>query len=952
MSIPRATARLQLHKEFTFDDAAGIVDYYAALGISHLYLSPILTARPGSMHGYDIVDPTRINPELGGEPALRRLVQKLRGAGMGLIADIVPNHMGVGGADNPWWLHVLEWGRRSRYARWFDIEWNSPDPMLRGKILLPFLGDQYAQTLRSGELRLQFDADNGQLYLGYFAHRFPLAPWTYGLVLRHGGTAIHAATAGFSEIDPDNDDAGERHEQRCTVLRNIARSGEGMAAIKQALATFSADVQGGVGRLHRLLERQNYRLTWWRNAAEEINWRRFFEVSDLAGIRVELDDVFDATHALILRLYEEGLIDGVRIDHVDGLADPIAYCRKLRAALTALSQKRPADAPDDHPYIVVEKILTHGETLRTDWAIDGTTGYDFMEQVGALLHDENGAAPLGKMWAELTGDNDNFAAHVANARRQLLRENFVGEFAALTRAVHAVARTELDTRDISQAAIARVLTELLVSFPVYRTYWSEDGRGDADRDVIERALNEARRNLASQDLSLLDTLIMLFDTANIDSDASADAPELRRLAVRRFEQLTPPLAAKSVEDTVFYRYGRLLSRNEVGGDPEYFSSSIDDFHAFNLEHAAHFPQTMLATATHDHKRGEDVRARLAVLSEVTDEWEEAVRRWKRLHTDLRVRLPTEDEAVELVAPALDAEIMLYQMIFGAWPPDLRTDDADGLQQYADRLAVWQQKALREAKQYSSWAMPNDDYEQACRRFLMALFDRDRSSAFLDEMVEWVQRTAIASTANSLTQTLLRLTSPGVPDLYQGTEFWDFSLVDPDNRRPVDYAARRELLAEAADMRDLLDTSQRADGPHRQAGEQLGAQPKGQLKQPLIRTALALRTQTPGLFTQGEYIPLRAEGPLADHVIAFLRRHQGHTVLTAALRHTLLLVDDNLSVRQDGNNDGDGASTLLLPDHLPPLTDLLTGKRIAADNGRIDIAALFCMLPIVLAIAEN
>lgn len=941
MSIPRATARLQLHKDFTLDDAAGVVDYYAALGISHLYLSPILTARPGSTHGYDIVDPTRINPELGGEPALRRLVQKLRGARMGLIIDIVPNHMGVGGADNPWWLHVLEWGRHSRYARWFDIDWDSPDPMLRGKILLPFLGDQYAQTLRSGDLRLQFDAECGELYLGYYTHRFPLAPWTYGLVLRHGGTAVHAATAGFSEIDPNGDDACERHRQRCTVLRNIARSGEGMAAIERALAAFiPADVADaadahGVGRLHRLLERQNYRLTWWRNAAEEINWRRFFEVSDLAGIRVELDDVFDATHALILRLYEEGLIDGVRIDHVDGLADPIAYCRKLRGALEALSAKRPADAADDHPYIVVEKILTHGETLRTDWAIDGTTGYDFMEQAGALLHDDSGAAPLGKMWAELTGDSDTFAAHVANARRQLLRENFVGEFAALTRAVHAVARTELETRDISQAAIARVLTELLVAFPVYRTYWSEDGRDDADRDVIERALNEARRNLASQDLSLLDTLIMLFDTANIDADASADAPELRRLAVRRFEQLTPPLAAKSVEDTVFYRYGRLLSRNEVGGDPEYFSSSVDDFHAFNQEHARHFPHALLATATHDHKRGEDVRARLAVLSEITDEWEEAVRRWKRLHTGLRVRLPTEDEAVELVAPALDAEIMLYQMIFGAWPPDLRADDADGLQHYAERLAAWQRKALREAKRHSSWAMPNDDYEQACDRFLTALFDRERSGAFLDEMAEWVQRTAAAGIANSLTQTLLRLTSPGVPDLYQGTEFWDFSLVDPDNRRPVDYAARRLLLAEAADLPDLPDLPDLLD-----AGPYAGWQQK-QLKQPLIRTALALRARAPDLFAQGEYIPLRAEGPLADHVVAFARRHQGRRVVIAALRRTLLLVGPDLALRSDGE-----PTTIALPDRLGDSVDLLSGRRLAT-TARLDVAALFAALPVAL-----
>src|SRR5690606_19554231 len=601
MSIPRATARLQLHKDFTLDDAVGVVDYYAALGISHLYVSPILTARPGSTHGYDIVDPTRINPELGGESALRRLVHKLHSADMSLIIDIVPNHMGVGGADNPWWLHVLEWGPHSRYARWFDIDWNSPDPTLNGKILLPFLGDPYAQTLRSGDLQLRFDEQNGQFYFAYFEHRFPLSPASLIRVVRHGGHALKHVASSFPEVLPDTSEAFELHRQRADMLRELAQTEEGRIGIQQALAAVDPRLNGGVGRLHRLLERQNYKLTWWRNAAEEINWRRFFEVSDLAGVRVELEDVFDATHAMIFQLYAEGLIDGVRVDHVDGLADPTAYCNELRRRLTALSAQRPANRQDPHPWIVVEKILTHGEALRTDWGIDGTTGYEFMAEVGALLHCESGLASLNKLWVELSDGNDSFPTHVLNARRQLLRENFVGEFAALTRAVHAVARTELDTRDISQAAIARVLTELLVAFPVYRTYWSEDGRDDADRDVIERALNEARRNLASQDLSLLDTLIMLFDTANIDSDASADAPELRRLAVRRFEQLTPPLAAKSVEDTVFYRYGRLLSRNEVGGDPEYFSASIADFHAFNLQHAAHFPQTMLATATHDHK---------------------------------------------------------------------------------------------------------------------------------------------------------------------------------------------------------------------------------------------------------------------------------------------------------------------------------------------------------------
>ncbi len=931
MSIPRATARLQLHQHFTLDDAAQTVDYYAALGISHLYLSPILTARPGSTHGYDIVDPTRINPELGGEPALRRLVQTVRAAGMGLIVDIVPNHMGVGGADNPWWLHVLEWGHHSRYARWFDIDWQSPDPTLHGKILLPFLGDQYAQTLRSGDLRLQFDEESGSLYFGYFTHRFPLAPWTYDRVLRHGGPALRSAASDYPEIDPQNENAFYRHDERGELLREIGSTEEGREAMAQALASVAPDTPGGLKRLHRLLERQNYKLTWWRNAAEEINWRRFFEVSDLAGVRVELDDVFDATHALIFRLYAEGLIDGVRVDHVDGLADPIAYCRKLRATLTQLSTQRPPEAPDNHPYIIVEKILTRGEALRTDMEIDGTTGYEFMDQVGALLHDVDGVAALSKMWLELTGDNDAFATHVVNARRQLLRENFVGEFAALTRAVHAVARTELETRDISQAAIARVLTELLVAFPVYRTYWSEDGRSDEDHAVVERTVNEARRNLAPQDLPLLDTLISMFDTDNIDPDASADAPELRRLAVRRFEQLTPPLAAKSVEDTAFYRYGRLLSRNEVGSDPEYFSSSLADFHAFNQQRAATFPHTLLATATHDHKRGEDVRARLAVLSEATEEWDESVRRWKRLHTDLRVRLQTEDETVELIAPALDDEIMLYQMIVGAWPFELRADDEEGLRAYAERLAAWQEKALREAKRYSSWALPNTDYEQACRQFLTALFDREKSAGFLDEVAAWVDRIAAAGVAGSLTQTLLRLTSPGVPDLYQGTEFWDFSLVDPDNRRPVDYASRRTQLQQSM---PLLARLQQPAGWHDR-----------QLKQQLIHSALMLRQRESQLFSDGVYLPLQVEGPLANHVVTFLRQYRNTTILVAALRMNLKIVDSNLALKTDGV--ASEAGSIVLPESYSDAVNLLTGETVDLSRPRIDVAELLADLPVAL-----
>ena len=938
MPIPRATARLQLHKDFTLDDARDVVDYYARLGISHLYLSPILTARPGSTHGYDIVDPTRINPELGGEVALRRLVSKVHAADMGIIIDIVPNHMGVGGADNPWWLNVLEWGQHSRYARWFDIDWHSPDPTLHGKILLPFLGDQYAQTLRSGDLRLQFDAETGQFYFAYFTHRFPLSPASTIRVLRHGGAALKSAASDYPEVHPDESNAFDLHEARASMLRDLAATDEGKEGIALALASVDPDIAGGVGRLHRLLERQNYKLTWWRNAAEEINWRRFFEVSDLAGVRVELDDVFDATHALIFKLYAEGLIDGVRVDHVDGLANPTAYCNELRQRLLALAPQRPADRPDTHPYIVVEKILTRGERLHDDWSIDGTTGYEFMDQVGALLHCENGLGALNKLWTELTGDNDSFETHVVNARRQLLRENFVGEFAALTRAVHAVARTELDTRDISQAAIHRVLTELLVAFPVYRTYSHGNGRSETDDAIIERTVSEARRNLSPQDQPLLDTLVGLFDADSIDPDASPDALPLRQLAVRRFEQLTPPLAAKSVEDTAFYRYGLLLSRNEVGADPAYFCSSIADFHAFNTERAKHFPHTMLATATHDHKRGEDVRARLAVLGEAADDWAEATRRWKRLHTDFRIRLATEGDAPELVAPSLDDEIMLYQMILGAWPFELRADDQPGLYAYAERLAAWQEKALREAKRYSSWAMPNGDYESACRQFLMALLDREKSAGFIDEIVAWVERISAAGIANSLTQTLLRLTSPGMPDLYQGTEFWDFSLVDPDNRRPVHYAARTLLLAQDDHPGERIY--------HHRSWHQC------QLKQPLIHAALQLRKRQPQLFSDGAYVPLEVSGELADHVIAFLRQHDGHQVLVAALRTSLHLLNEDLSLRHTAG-DVPAHTVVILPQTLQgDHVNLLTDKQVEVNVEHIDITNLIGEFPVALIVPRS
>jgi (1->4)-alpha-D-glucan 1-alpha-D-glucosylmutase len=924
MTIPRATARLQFHKDFTLDDAIGVVDYYAELGISHLYASPLLTARAGSTHGYDIVDPTRINPELGGEEALRRLVARLRQAGMGLIADIVPNHMGVG-PENAWWQHVLEWGPHSRYAHWFDIDWQSPDPALHGKALLPFLGEPYAETLQSGDLTLRFDADGGSLYVSYHAHRFPLTPTSYAQVLDGATDALALAASAFGGIHPEHPDAERMHADACALLRDIGRSADGRAAIDAALSRMSPQTPRGVQALHRVLEQQNYRLTWWRNAAEEINWRRFFEVSDLAGVRVEQEDVFDATHALIFRLYAEDLIDGVRVDHVDGLADPGAYCRRLRARLQALSVQRPAQLAASPPYIVVEKILAGGEQLRKEWEVDGTTGYEFMDQVGALLHDPAGAEPLAALWTGLTGDADDFHAHVKAARRQLLNENLVGEFEALARALHAVARCELATRDIPLAAIRRVLAELLVAFPVYRTYVDKDGRSALDQQVVDAALVAAEACTREADRPLLTALAQWLGGDTPGEITSARARTLRMRAITRFQQLTPPLAAKAMEDTAFYRYGPLLSRNEVGADPAQFSMSIQDFHDANAARARDFPHTLLATATHDHKRGEDVRARLAVLSEMPEEWGQSVQRWMRLHAPLHVDLGA-DDGQPLYVPQPADELMLYQMLVGAWPFELSAQDAGGMRAFAERIAAWQEKALREAKRQSSWALPDVRYEQACREFALALLDGETSKVFIDELSVWVARLEKPGIVNSLTQTLLRLTSPGVPDLYQGAEFWDFSLVDPDNRRPVDYAARKQALSHNASLTETASLRQ------------------GLLKQQLIHAALSLRAREPALFEHGDYVPVETAGPLAGHVVAFTRRHAGRSALVVALRLPAHIVGPDLMLSQ---SDGGDTRLVLSEGSAVRWTNVMSGDVLDRGDGFPRLADVLGSLPFAL-----
>ncbi len=856
MKLLSATARLQFHKDFTMDDAAKLVPYYDRFGVSHLYASPLLKSRPGSTHGYDIVDHNEIDPELGGEAALHRLIAELRRHGMGLILDIVPNHMGVGGADNAWWLDVLEWGRASAYAEFFDIDWDPPDSSLRGRMLAPFLGDAYGTCLLNGQLTLQFDEADGRLFVGYYSHRFPINPRDYPSVLLTEGGPLEEPARAFAELNATN---RETMRQQAEAARATLRSPDYAQAIRECLQAYAPDTEAGRDRLNRLLERQSYRLAWWRAATDEINWRRFFDVNGLAGMRAEVPAVFDATHCTILRLYAEGLIDGLRIDHVDGLADPRGYCRKLRRQLDAATAHRAPELRGEPPVIWIEKILAPQENLSSEWLTDGTTGYDFMNDVSAVLHDPAGETALTELWTGLTGRPASFEVEAQAARRQILRESLSSELYSTAAAIHRIARRDLATRDYTLTAVRRTLTEILVHFHVYRIYAGPAGMSETDRREMDWAMAGARRSVRPTDRALLELIGGWLSGDDLRSVPAGSRRQERQRAMVKFQQLSAPTAAKSVEDTAFYRYGRLISRNEVGTDPAQFAVTPAAFHATERERRKRFPRALLATATHDHKRGEDTRARLAVISEIPDEWEVALARWTRLNAPLKR---------DLGGPAPDPcdEIMLYESIVGAWPLGVSADDRDGVATLKDRLAAWQEKALREGKRHSGWAVPNLEYEQACQDFLAATLDQDRAGRVVHDIADFVERIAAAGVVNSLSQTLLRLTTPGIPDLYQGTEFWDFSLVDPDNRRPVDFPARSASLADAQSPAALLEHWR-----------------DGRVKQAVIARTLAVRSRVPNLFTQGTYQPLKVEGPMADHVLAFARIHEGFAAMTAVTR---------------------------------------------------------------------
>lgn len=873
--IPRATARLQLHAGFTLDDARAQLPYYAALGVSHLYLSPITQARAGSTHGYDVIDHQRVSDELGGESALRRLADAARARGLGLIADIVPNHMAAH-ASNPWWADVLRHGQDSAHATTFDIDWDAPDPALRGKVLLPVLGDLYGQALAAGDIRLEHDADAGTCHINAGGQHLPLAP---------------GSLAGESATD------------------------------------------SGRERLHALLERQHYRLAWWRTAPDQINWRRFFEISELVGVRVEDSAVFDAVHGLVLRLYREGVLDGLRIDHIDGLASPGAYLRRLRHALRQAEGERKQAGLPGGAYLIIEKILADDESLDARWPTEGTTGYDFMDQVGALLHAPEAQAQLDRCWAALSGDPRDATAQLRDARHRMLARHFPAERQALVRALTRIARFDLRTRDWTGPAIDRVLTALLAAFPVYRSYAEDGGRSAADAHWCRVALDQAREALGdgTADARLLEQIDEWLGGAAQQDGADNAVTQARALALRRFQQLTPPLAAKALEDTLFYRRGPLLSRNEVGSSPTRFALPLQAFHALSAARARTHPHAMLATATHDHKRGEDTRARLAVLSEAPDEWLRMVGAWIP-----RLAKPG--------APSPADRYLLLQSLVGAWPLSLSAESFDdgsaevtaSVSELLERLAQWQEKALREAKLHTSWTDPDAAYEDAARACITALQDPGDGQALLRDIGDWALRIAPAGLVNSLTQTLLRNTLPGVPDLYQGTDLWDFSLVDPDNRRPVDYAERAALLkAEDADLPMATDAA---------------AWRSGAIKQQLIRRALALRAHHPDLFSHGDCTPLAVIGPRAAHVIAYVRRHEGRCVMAVAPRLCArALVAYATDQAAQASRYWEDTRVVLPPDiDASALCNVLSRAQVSANTaGEVPLTALLRDCPVAL-----
>jgi (1->4)-alpha-D-glucan 1-alpha-D-glucosylmutase len=953
-TLPLATYRLQLNAAFTFDAATAIVDYLAALGISHCYASSYLKAVPGSMHGYDVADPTQLNPEIGTFEQYERWVERMRAAGVGHIIDLVPNHMGIAKSANPWWQDVLENGESSRYAGVFDIDWQPLKPELEHKVLLPVLGDAYGAVLERSEIQLQYE--HGAFHARYFDHVFPIAPGTYDRLLSLDADAL------LDQIGIESDDAIELLSI-LTAIRNLpsreatdervrAERDREKEVIKRRLATLTdrspavlAHIERSVGsfngtpgdarsfdRLDQLLSAQAYRLAHWRVAAEEINYRRFFDINELAAIRMEDPAVFDRTHAFVFDLVKRGYIDGFRIDHVDGLFDPGSYLQRVQTRARAV---RPDRFSDEHPFfLVVEKILGVDEAL-PPWPIAGTSGYDFLVMINGLFVDGRHERAVNSAYESFARLRVPFREIAYRGKQLILRVSMASELNVLAHQLNRFSERNRHYRDFTLNSLSQAMREIIACFPVYRSYVNgRDEVSEHDRVCIERAVREARRRNPNRPAAVYhfvrDLLLKKVDYI----------PENERDAhlyfVGKFQQVTSPVTAKGIEDTALYIYNRLVSLNEVGGEPDHFGVPPGDLHAWLRTRAHQWPHGLSTTSTHDTQRSEDVRSRINTLSELPVAWKQATTRWARLNR--KARAIVDDESY----PSRNEEYLLYQTLVGSWPLEAMTPEQEA--DYRSRIVTYMHKAMREAKVYTSWLNPSDAHEQAMARFIETILAPE-SGAFRDDFLAFQRGIARYGIYNSLAQLAIKVTAPGVPDFYQGTELWDFSLVDPDNRRPVDYERRRRLLQE-------LEPS--LGEPGAVANRLMASLLDDRVKLFATTMLLRLRREQREIFDHGTYEPVDADGARRDHVFGFVRAHRDRHVLVVVPRLITALAPDPQQLPLGDRVWGD--TQIIIP--RASATDyrhLFTADRIVAqrDGERTTVRAadLFERFPIAVLEAQ-
>ena len=956
-SIPVATYRVQFNRDFTFAQAAELVPYLAALGISHCYASPYLRARPGSTHGYDIIDHNSLNPEIGTVEDYERFVSALHEHGMGQILDIVPNHMGVMGSDNAWWLDVLENGQASIYADYFDIDWEPLKDELQGKVLVPVLGDQYGTILDRGELHLSFDTERGEFNLHYQQHRFPINPREYPRILGHGLNRLKQVVApensdlleleslisAFGHLPTRNETApeqrGERLRDKEIHKRRLAALCGRSPQITAFLEENTVALNGTVGdprsfdQLHELIKAQAYRLAYWRVAADDINYRRFFDVNDLAALRQENHAVFEATHRFIFQLLKDGKINGLRVDHPDGLYDPAGYFSRLQKA----GEVQTAENGSKSGFVLIEKILTGNENLPTAWPISGTTGYEFMNLVNGLFVDQKAVGRMDRIYRAFVGHSVDFEEMVYDSKKIVMHGALTSELNVLANTLSRIALANRHTCDFTLNSLREALSEIAACFPVYRTYISAEQVSPSDRIYIEQAVECAKRNSAAADISVYDFIREVLLTRQ----GAGRADFYRRGVIdfaMKFQQFTSALMAKGLEDTSFYRYHRLSSLNEVGGDPRRFGVSIDDFHNANRERFANWPHTMLATSTHDTKRSEDVRSRINVLSEIPLLWRRKVRRWR----DMNAARKRSINGME--APSRNDEYLLYQTLVGAWP--LETDLP--CEHFCRRIQDYMLKAAREAKEKTSWANQNVQYEGALVDFVAAVLSGFDSGEFLADFLPFQRRVAQFGMLNSLSQTLLKLTLPGVPDLYQGSELWDFSLVDPDNRKSVDYEKRKSMLHQLQGR-----SSACPDETQAQLLELTQNMNDGRIKLYLTWKTLRVRNENPGLFDKGKYVRLEVSGSRKEHIVAFARQHhkQAAIVVVPRMCARLMSTEDGLLVKPSLWED----TRVIVSDvhGIRSMRDVFTGETLTLDESNsILISSLLARFPFTLLVATQ